>query len=295
VKTAATVAELRRAVAAARAEHGSPGPGAEDDVIGFVPTMGALHEGHLALVDRARAATRAVVMSIFVNPAQFGPTEDFDAYPRDVERDTELAEQRGVSILFTPSVEEVYPAAEPVVRVVPGRMADRLCGASRPGHFEGVLTVVAKLFGMTQPDVAVFGRKDYQQATLVRGLVRDLDLPVRIDMAPIVRDADGLALSSRNAYLSDAQRTKALSLSAGLFAAQAAFRDGIVDVDRLQAKVRGLMRDALVEPEYIELVHPDTLEPVAEAWDGAVLTLAARVGETRLIDNVILGELEGTP
>jgi pantoate--beta-alanine ligase len=295
VKTAATVAELRRAIAAARAEHGSPGPGAGGDVIGFVPTMGALHEGHLALVDRARAATPVVVMSIFVNPTQFGPTEDFDAYPRDLDRDTELAEQRGVSILFAPSVEEVYPAAEPVVRVVAGRMADRLCGANRPGHFEGVLMVVAKLFGMTQPDVAVFGRKDYQQATLVRGLVRDLDLPVRIDVAPIVRDADGLALSSRNAYLSDAQRTKALSLSAGLFAAQAAFRDGIVDVDRLKARARGLMRDALVEPEYIELVHPDTLEPVAEAWTGAVLAVAARVDETRLIDNVILGELEGTP
>jgi pantoate--beta-alanine ligase len=295
VKTVTTVSDLRRALAVARVEHGSPGPGASDDVIGFVPTMGALHEGHLALVDHARAATRVVVLSIFVNPAQFGPAEDFDAYPRDLERDAELAEQRGVSILFTPSVEEVYPVAEPVVRVVPGRLADRLCGASRPGHFEGVLTVVVKLFGMTQPDVAVFGRKDYQQATLVRGLVRDLAIPVRIDVAPTVREADGLALSSRNAYLSETERAKALSLSAGLFAAQAAFRDGIVDVDRLQAKVRGLMRDAQVEPEYIELVHPDTLEPVAEARDGAVMAVAARVGETRLIDNVILGELEGTP
>lgn len=297
MRTITTAAELRRAVAAARTEHGSAGPGASDAVIAFVPTMGFLHEGHLALVDRARALAPVTVMSIFVNPTQFGPGEDFQAYPRDLGRDAELAERRGVQLLFTPSVDEVYPDPTPVVRIVPGRLAEGLCGASRPGHFEGVLTVVAKLFGLVQPDVAVFGRKDYQQATLIRGMVRDMAMPVRIDVAPIVRDPDGLALSSRNAYLDEAGRARALSLSAGLFAAQAAFAEGTVDVDRLKARVRGTMRDAAVEPEYVELVDPETLEPVAEARPDAVLAVAGRVGETRLIDNVILGhrEQEGSP
>jgi pantoate--beta-alanine ligase len=290
VKTVTTVAELRREVAAVRTRHGSPGPGADTAVIGLVPTMGSLHEGHLSLVDRARELAPFVVMSIFVNPTQFGPGEDFERYPRTLERDAELAERRGVELLFAPVTSEVYPAGPTAVTVAAGPAARRLCGARRPGHFEGVLTVVAKLFGMAQPDVAVFGRKDYQQATLVRQMARDLDMPVRIEVAPVVREADGLALSSRNVYLSDAQRARAVSLSAGLFAARSAFEGGVVEGSRLEAEARAVMRRAEVEPEYVELVDPDTLDALTEAGAGAVLAVAARVGETRLIDNVILGQ-----
>jgi pantoate--beta-alanine ligase len=290
VKTVTTIGELRREVAAVRTRFGSVGPGAGDDIVGLVPTMGSLHEGHLALVDRARQLTRFAVMSVFVNPTQFGPGEDFDRYPRDLERDVELAARRGVELLFAPTVAAMYPTGESAVRVVPGAMAGRLCGARRPGHFEGVLTVVAKLLGMAQPDVAVFGQKDYQQATLVRLMARDLNLPVRIEVAPVVREADGLALSSRNAYLSSAQRARAVSLSAGLFAARAAFDDGVADASRLEAVVREALRRAEVEPEYVEVVDPDTLEPLSDARPGAVLAVAARVGATRLIDNVILGQ-----
>ncbi|HUG38968.1 MAG TPA: pantoate--beta-alanine ligase [Longimicrobiales bacterium] len=280
MKTVRTVEELRRGVAAAR------GQGA---IIGFVPTMGSLHEGHLALVDEARRHAGLVVLSIFVNPLQFGPGEDFEAYPRDEARDAELAGARGVDLLYAPTVEEVYPKGDLAVGVVPKRLVDRLCGLSRPGHFEGVLTVVAKLFGMVQPDVAVFGQKDWQQATLIRRMATDLDMGVEVVVAPIVREEDGLALSSRNTYLSAPQRERALSLSRGLFAARDAFAEGVTDAERLKARVRGTMREADVEPEYIELVDPETLDPLGEAGPGAVLAIAARVGDTRLIDNLILG------
>lgn len=290
MKRVTTVEDLRITLAGAREQAGSAG-GAEGDVIGFVPTMGALHEGHLSLVDAARSRTEYVVMSVFVNPTQFGPGEDFDAYPRDLEKDAELAEDRGVDLLYTPSTADMYPHGEPVVVVTPGPLADRLCGLSRPGHFQGVLTVVAKLFGRVKPDVAVFGQKDYQQAVLVRRMVQDLDMPVHIEVSPIVREEDGLALSSRNQYLSDFERGRARSLSQGLFAARSAFEsEGVVNADRLKARVRGTVRDADVEPEYIELVDPLTLDPLDEAGDGAVLAIAARIGDTRLIDNVILGQ-----
>lgn len=290
MRTVTKVGDLRRAVATARRESGSV-VAAGEDVIGLVPTMGALHDGHLSLVDVARRETDFVVLSVFVNPTQFGPGEDFEAYPRDLGRDAELAEGRGVDLIFAPTPEEVYPDGEPAVQVIPGPLADRLCGLSRPGHFQGVLTVVAKLFGMVQPDVAVFGQKDYQQQVLIRRMTRDLDMPVRIEIGPVVRETDGLALSSRNAYLSDSERERARSLSRGLFAARAAFEDeGVVNVDRLKARVRGTMRDADVEPEYIELVDPDTLDDLEDARAGAVMAVAARVGDTRLIDNVILGQ-----
>lgn len=292
MKTVRTVAELRREVAAARKRAGSVAAGA-DGVVSLVPTMGALHAGHLSLVDRAADLSPFVVMSLFVNPTQFGPGEDFDAYPRDLERDAELAADRGVDLLFAPSTEAVYPEGRSQTRVVPGPLAERLCGLARPGHFEGVLTVVAKLFGMAQPDVAVFGQKDYQQVTLIRRMVADLDMPIRIEAAPIVREEDGLALSSRNVYLTERERSRATSLSQGLFAAREAFReDGVTNADRLKARVRGTMRDQDVEPEYIELVDPDTLEPVSEEWERAVLAVAARVGQTRLIDNVLLAQTE---
>jgi pantoate--beta-alanine ligase len=291
VKTVTTVEGLRHEVAEFRRRAGSVVAGG-DDIVALVPTMGALHEGHLSLVDRARELGRLVVLSIFVNPTQFGPGEDFDAYPRDLALDRELAERRGVDVVYAPSTAEVYPEGPSMVRVVPGPMAERLCGLSRPGHFEGVLTVVAKLFGMVQPDVAVFGRKDYQQVTLIRRMVRDLDMAVRVEAARIIREGDGLALSSRNVYLSESERARALSLSEGLLAAQSVFDEGVRDPERLKARVRGTMRDAAVEPEYIEVVDPDTLEPLTEARTGAVLALAARVGSTRLIDNVILGQRE---
>ncbi len=293
MKHISTVAELRRAVAEARRSVGATGPGAGEERVSLVPTMGALHSGHLSLVGRAKQRAPFVVMSIFVNPTQFGPGEDFDAYPRTPAEDAAAAEAAGVDVLFAPSPGEVFPDGDTVVKVIPGKLAERLCGLSRPGHFQGVLTVVAKLFGMVQPDVAVFGQKDFQQSVLIRRMVKDLDIAVAIDVAPIVRESDGLALSSRNVYLTERQRERARSLSEGLLAARAAFRDeGVTDPDRLKARVRGTMRDADVEPEYIELVDPDTLDEVDEASAASVLAVAARVGDTRLIDNVILGHEE---
>lgn len=275
-----TRAEAREAVAEARRS------GAR---VALVPTMGYLHEGHLSLVDRARARAEFVAMSIFVNPLQFGAGEDLDRYPRDLERDAALAAERGVDLLFAPSPEEMYPAGEPIVRITPGPLADRLCGLSRPGHFEGVLTVVGKLFHVFWPDVAVFGQKDFQQALLIRRMVRDLDFPVEIDVAPIVREADGLAMSSRNVYLDDDERARARAISAGLDRALDAFRSGVRDGARILAAAREtIAATPRLRIEYLELVHPDTLEPVATAEAGCVVAVAAHVGRTRLIDNVIL-------
>src|SRR5690606_6536524 len=194
--------------------------------IALVPTMGALHEGHLTLVDRAREHAAFVVLSVYVNPLQFGPAEDLARYPRNVEQDARLARSRGVDLLFAPTDAEMYPAGESVVRVSPGPLDGRLCGAFRPGHFEGVLTVVAKLFNIIQPDVAVFGQKDHQQAVLIRRMVADLDMPIEIVVAPLVREPDGLAMSSRNAYLTGAARERARSLSQGLDAAARAYGAG---------------------------------------------------------------------
>lgn len=256
--------------------------------IGFVPTMGALHEGHLALVDAARAGSDVVLMSIFVNPTQFGPNEDLSRYPRPLERDRGFAAARGVAALFLPSVEAMYPPGSEV-RVTPGPTASRWEGEHRPGHFAGVLTVVAKLFNMVQPDVAWFGQKDYQQVTLVQGMVRDLDIPVTIEVVPTVREVDGLALSSRNAFLSAADREQALGLSRALAAAGEAFRSGEARSSALERVMQGgLAVHPGVRVEYIAIVDPRTLEPVAEARPGTVILVAARVGSTRLIDNLIL-------
>ncbi|HEX8359618.1 MAG TPA: pantoate--beta-alanine ligase, partial [Longimicrobium sp.] len=214
---ARTRAEVRGAVREARAAGRT---------VALVPTMGYLHEGHLSLLDEARARADVVMMSIFVNPLQFGPAEDLDRYPRDLERDLELAATRGTDLVFAPGAAEMYPHGEPAVQVVPGPLAERLCGAARPGHFQGVLTVVAKLFGIFQPDVAVFGQKDFQQAALIRRMVDDLDIPVRVEVAPIVRERDGLAMSSRNVYLSGPERESALALSRGLGRARALYGAG---------------------------------------------------------------------
>jgi pantoate--beta-alanine ligase len=257
--------------------------------IALVPTMGALHEGHLALIDRARENAATVVMSLFVNPLQFGPNEDFARYPRDRDRDARLAEARGVDIMFAPQPYELYPEGR-AITVEPGALASRWDGASRPGHFTGVLTVVAKLFNIVQPDVAVFGQKDIQQATLIRAMVRDLDFPVRLIVAPTVREQDGVALSSRNAYLSEADRNRARVLSRAIFAMRDSFDAG----ERATAVLESLgtsvvAAESTVALEYLAVMDPQTLETVPVAAAGNIIAIAARVGTTRLIDNVILG------
>ncbi len=256
--------------------------------VALVPTMGSLHEGHLALVDEARRRADAVVLSVFVNPLQFGPEEDFERYPRNLERDRGLAAGRGVDLLFAPEAEALYPPGSEV-RIVPGETAERWEGSVRPGHFAGVLTVVAKLLHLLEPDVACFGQKDIQQVTLVRRMIRDLDWSVELAVVPTVREADGLAMSSRNVYLSPADRAKALSLSRGLRAARDAWQGGERSASVLKRIVQSSLRAATgVRAEYIAVVEPEKLRPVAVAPAGTILAVAARVGSTRLIDNVIL-------
>lgn len=276
------VARLEDMRAWSRAEHAS------GRRIGFVPTMGYLHEGHLRLVDRARELADVVVLSIFVNPLQFGPTEDLARYPRDLARDRELARARAVAAVFVPEGSGMYPR-EPAVRLDPGPMALSLEGAARPGHFAGVLTVVTKLFHVVEPDVAVFGRKDFQQAMLVRRMSADLDFPLVIDIAPTVRELDGLALSSRNSYLSTDDRRAALALSRCLREVERAWRGG--QADPAQLKTRGLevLTVPGVTPEYLAFVDAE-MQPVDRVTQTTVALVAARVGSTRLIDNVVLGE-----
>jgi pantoate--beta-alanine ligase len=255
----------------------------------LVPTMGALHEGHLSLVRRAGAEADATVVSIFVNPTQFGPEEDFSRYPRDMERDLELCRAEGAAAIFAPSAEEMY-VGKPTTFVGEEVLASGLCGAFRPGHFRGVLTVVAKLFHVVQPDVAVFGRKDLQQARLIEQMVRDLDFPVRICTAPTVREDDGLAMSSRNRYLDPAERKSALSLYESLGCAQRVYNEGERDPKVIERMIREQVSPTGgVELEYVEIVSYDTLKPVQRVEKGTVVALAARVGNTRLIDNVVLG------
>jgi len=256
--------------------------------IAFVPTMGALHEGHLRLVDRAKERADRVVLSIFVNPLQFGPTEDFDRYPRDLAQDRALAKARGADCLFVPDRKAVYPA-NPAITIAPGTLGERFEGASRPGHFAGVLTVVAKLFHLVEPDLAIFGRKDYQQATLVRRMAKDLDFAIEIDVAPTVREIDGLALSSRNAYLSPDERRSALALSRALRAVEQGWRGGTADPAALEAKGKEQLAAPGVTPDYFA-VADESLDPVTRVTARCVAIAAARVGKTRLIDNVVLGD-----
>ncbi len=262
--------------------------------VALIPTMGALHEGHLALVDAARASAASIVMSVFVNPLQFAPTDDFTAYPRDLDRDAALASGRGVDVLFAPPVGEMYPVAQrvAVTPIVPNdrpALDARWEGAARPGHFAGVLTVVSKLFHIVQPDLAMFGRKDLQQVTLIRAMVRDLDVPVEVITVPTVRADDGLALSSRNAYLSEPERAQALVISRALQAMVQAWRsDGIRDAQALAAIGRRILdAQPAVKVEYLGLAEPIGLEPVTQVDPGAVAMIAARVGRTRLIDNAV--------
>jgi pantoate--beta-alanine ligase len=272
--------ELRAVLAEARREGRS---------IGLVPTMGYLHEGHLSLLRAARAECDVVVMSLFVNPAQFAPGEDLDRYPRDEARDAELAGEAGVDLIYAPSVEQVYPQGFSTTVEVAG-VTEVLCGDSSrrgPEHFRGVTTVVAKLFNTVGPDVAYFGQKDAQQVAAIRRMVRDLDIPVRIEALPIVREADGLAMSSRNAYLEPAERERAAALSRALRAVERAASEGplaaAIEAGRRELEAAG------IEAEYLEARDPESLKPVAELNGRPVLVaLAARVGGARLIDNVLI-------
>jgi pantoate--beta-alanine ligase len=273
--------DLRAALAPARREGSS---------IGLVPTMGCLHEGHLSLLRAARAACDIVVMSLFVNPTQFGPAEDLDRYPRDEERDLRLAGEAGVDYVYAPPAELVYPPGFATCVAVEGELTGVLDGdpARRgPGHFRGVTTVVAKLLNSIQPDVAYFGQKDAQQATVIRRMVSDLDIPVRIEVLPTVRESDGLAMSSRNAYLDTGERERATALSRALRAAEA-----IAPVSGLEAALdaaRAELRGAGIEPEYLEARDAEDLSPVTELDSRPVLiAVAAQVGGARLIDNVLI-------
>ncbi len=273
-----TISELKVALKALRESHKS---------IGFVPTMGYLHEGHASLIKQSTARCDATVVSVFVNPTQFCPGEDLSRYPRDHERDQNLCLRLGVAILFMPEAAEVYPTGF-CTSISVGPIADALCGEFRPGHFRGVATVVAKLFNMVQPDLAFFGQKDLQQTAIIRRVVKDLNLPVDILVAPTVRESDGLALSSRNAYLTEDERARALGISRGLLAASAAFAQGQRDAASLAALARESMEGA-GEVQYCTVVDPSGLDPIeGMILRPAALCAAVVVGNTRLIDNVLL-------
>ena len=284
MRTVRTVAELRSALAPARREGLR---------IGLVPTMGALHEGHLSLVRTARERCDVVVVSLFVNPSQFNESSDLERYPRREARDADLGERAGADLLFVPSVEEVYPAGFATSVEVLG-LTERLEGAVRGSeHFRGVATVVTKLLNMVQPEVAFFGQKDAQQVAVIRRLAADLNIPVRIEALPTVREPDGLAMSSRNALLDADGRGRALALSAALSAARELAAAGETSAAALRRAALDAMRPLQVEPEYLVLVDPESLEPVSVLASEALLAVAARIGEVRLIDNEILRPVAG--
>lgn len=259
-----------------------------DRSVGLVPTMGALHAGHFSLVERARGRADLVVVSIFVNPLQFAPNEDFERYPRDLESDSDALRQRGVDIVFSPSATDLYPSSFSTQVQLP-TLSRQLCGASRPGHFEGVATVLTKLFNIVRPDFAFFGQKDAQQLVIVRRLAADLNFPIEIVGCPTVRDTDGLALSSRNALLNPAERRAAVVLFRGLSRAAERFAAGERNASTLVGSVRQVIEaEPLVRVDYVELVDTATLEPLERADRPALLALAAYVGRTRLIDNVVV-------
>lgn len=274
-----TISDFR----AAREESRSLG------TLGFVPTMGYLHDGHLELVRRARAVNKVVAASIFVNPTQFGPSEDLTSYPRDFERDQALLEEAGCDLLLCPSVEEIYPPEGTDTYVVPGKVAAVLEGALRPGHFRGVTTVVAKLFNIVQPERAYFGQKDGQQVAVIQRMVKDLDFPVEIVVVPTVREGDGLAMSSRNTYLSPTERTAAAVLYRALQRATALFEDGVRNAEALRAVMQQtLEEEPLVNIDYVSVADSETLEESREVRGSAMASLAVRIGKTRLIDNILL-------
>lgn len=262
-------------------------------VVGFVPTMGYLHEGHLTLVRMAGELADTVVVSIFVNPTQFGPSEDLDRYPRDLERDLALLEEAGADVVFVPEADDVYPAGHATVVHVE-RLGDGLCGAFRSGHFDGVCTVVAKLFEIVRPNLSVFGQKDGQQVAIIERMVQDLGMDVQIVRGPIVRELDGLAMSSRNGYLSEEERAEAPVLRQALEQARALFEGGETDVAKVLAEVRAVIEaKPHAEVQYVSAVDWKSLEDVAELGAGTMLALAVYFGGTRLIDNLVLGDVGG--
>lgn len=272
-----TVAEIRAAVAHARAAKRR---------IAFVPTMGALHAGHTSLMQSAAKDGACVVVSIYVNPTQFGPNEDFAKYPRTLESDVAACRSVGVELVLAPDHAEMYPSGDQT-RIGVGRLAESLCGPHRPGHFEGVCTVVAKLFDIIQPDIAFFGQKDAQQAVIIRRMVRDLHLPVTIEVCPIVRDPDGLALSSRNARLSSENRAKALSLYRALGRGQALLQTGEKSPGRVIAAMRAIIAEyADIKVDYLSIVDPDSLEDLHIPAGRCMIAGAIRIGDVRLIDNL---------
>jgi pantoate--beta-alanine ligase len=258
-----------------------------DKRVGLVPTMGALHEGHLSLVRAARDQSEVIAVSIFVNPTQFGPNEDFTKYPRNLESDSALLQREHVDVIFAPSVDEMYSAAAVTWVTVEGGMSDRLCGKSRPGHFRGVTTVVSKLFHIIEPEIAFFGQKDAAQVAIIRRMVRDLNMPVAIEVCPITREADGLALSSRNAYLNPGERQSALVLNRSLQRAKKLFDQGERDSAKLIAAGKEEFgNEPSARLDYLEIVDPDSLESMPTISKPALIAVAAFVGNTRLIDNI---------
>jgi pantoate--beta-alanine ligase len=259
-----------------------------DRRVGLVPTMGALHEGHRALIRACRQKSDVAVVSIFVNPAQFGPSEDYARYPSTLEKDLELCRAEGVDLVFAPEAQEMYPKGFTTKVRVEG-LSEKLCGAFRPGHFDGVATVVLKLFEIASPNLALFGEKDFQQFVVLQRMVKDLNLPVALEALETVREKDGLALSSRNAYLAPQERHLAMGIFIALQAGRACFEHGTKDPDVLVALVRNALLESGIETlDYVSLIEPETLETPNQAYPGCRMMVAARIGRTRLIDNVRL-------
>ncbi len=279
MEIAKTIELTKKFVAAARKR---------DKTIGLVPTMGALHIGHISLIRAARRQTDYVVVSIFVNPTQFGPAEDFDKYPRPFDEDLQICREQGVDLVFAPDAKEMYPTKN-ITWVNVEKLTETLCGRTRPGHFRGVTTVCAKLFNIVRPDVAFFGQKDAQQAVVIKRMVTDLNMPLKIQVCPTVREEDGLAVSSRNKYLSESERKDASLLYKSLQKAKQLIGTGVTNPEQIIAQMRKILaQSTLLETEYIEIVEPETLEPLNPVKGPALIALAVRCGSVRLIDNILV-------
>ncbi len=259
-----------------------------DKTIGLVPTMGALHIGHISLIEAAKKQTNYVVVSIFVNPTQFGAAEDFDKYPQPFEQDTKICREQGVDLVFAPSVNEMYPSQN-ITWVNVEKLTETLCGRSRPGHFKGVTAVCAKLFNIIQPDIALFGQKDAQQAVVIKRMVADLHMPLKIQVCPTVREDDGLAVSSRNKYLTPQERKDAPLLYESLQKAKQLIQAGTTDAEKIITEMKKILsRSEVLQPEYVEIVNAETLQPINPVIGPALIALAARLGSARLIDNILI-------
>jgi pantoate--beta-alanine ligase len=279
MEIAKTIESARKFVAAARGQGRT---------VGFVPTMGALHIGHISLIQAARKQTDYVIVSIFVNPKQFAPAEDFDKYPRPFDDDLQICREQGVDLVFAPDAKEMYPTQN-ITWINVENLTEGLCGRTRPGHFRGVTTVCAKLFNIVQPDVAFFGQKDAQQAVVIKRMVADLNMPLKIQVCPIVREEDGLAVSSRNKYLSETERKDAPLLYKSLQKAKQLIKAGTTDSKEIIAQMKKILcQSSLLEIEYIEIVEPEKLEPLNPVKGPALVALAVRCGPARLIDNILV-------